>query len=64
MKLDDDFIADVGGASDIAGLRNVNIMRNARVVGNDIDKARAALERADDLRAMTFEHAQDSAGGP
>src|SRR5881394_2720277 len=36
-------------------------MRDSRVVRNDVEKSRTALECADDLRAMPFKHAQDRA---
>ena len=37
-------------------------MRNARVVGNDVERSAALLQRADHLRAFAFENADDRAG--
>ena len=37
-------------------------MRHARVIGNDVEKLAAPLQRADDLRALPFQDANDRAG--
>ena len=50
-------------APDVARLRHVNVVRDAWVIGNHVEKARAAMERADDPRAMPLKHLQDASGG-
>ena len=44
------------GPAHIARWCHINIVRNARVVGNDIEKLFALLQRADDLGAAAFQN--------
>ena len=60
-KFDDDFVADVGRAADIARRGDVDVLGHARVVRNDVKELLGALESADDLHAAAFENANDLA---
>ena len=62
LQLDHDLVADVRLATDITRLRHINIVRHARIIGPDVEELPAALQRADDLRALTFEDADDRTG--
>ena len=59
----DDFVADIGPTTDVAGFRNINVVGNPRIVGNDVTEAGTALECADDLHPATFQNADDRSGG-
>ena len=61
-QLDHDLVADVRGPAHVARLRHINVVRDARVIGNDVEKLPAALQRADDLRAPPFQNADHRAG--
>ena len=61
-QLDHHFVAHVRGPADIARRRHVNVVRHARIVGNDVEKLPAPLQRADDLRAPAFQDADDRSG--
>ena len=44
------------------GGRHINVVRHARIVGNDVERIAALRQRADNLRAFAFENADDRAG--
>ena len=47
----------------VARRRHINIVRHARVVGDDVERSVVlCAQRADDLRALAFENADDRAG--
>ena len=60
-QLDDHFVAHARGPANIARRCHINVMRNTRVVGNDVKKLFALCERADDLSALTFKNAHNRA---
>ena len=61
-QFDHDLVADVGRPADVARRRHVDVVRHARVIGNDVKKLPAALQGADDLRPAPFQDADDRAG--
>jgi hypothetical protein len=61
-EFDDDFIADAGGASDVAGGGHVDVVGDAWVIGDDVEELAALLQGADDAGAAAFEDADDGAG--
>jgi len=44
-------VANARGPAQVARLRHINIVRDARIVGNDVEKPASPLQRADHLRA-------------
>jgi len=61
-QLDDDFIAHVRWPADITRRRNVDVVRDAPIIGNDIEELAAALQGADDLGSPAFEYADNRSG--
>ena len=62
-QIDDDLVADVRGPARVARRRDVNVVRNARIIRDDVKKLLAALQSADELGAGPFEDAHDAASG-
>ncbi len=62
-QFDHHLVPDLRGPADIARRHHVDIVGNPRVVGHDVEKLPAALERADHLRAATFQDADHRPGG-
>ena len=50
------------GPTHIARFRDVDIVRHARIVGNDVEKAIAPLQRADELGSTAFQDADHRSG--
>ena len=61
-QVDDHLVALVRRAAYIARLRNINVVRNARIIGNHVKKTATPLQRADDLRSPPFQNANHRAG--
>ena len=61
-QFDNHLIAQARGPADVPRLRHVNVMRHPRVIGDDVKKLRALLQRADDLRPPTLEDADHRSG--
>ncbi len=59
VEFDDDFVAEVGLASNIARLRHVDVVGDAWIIRNDVEEPGAALEGANDLGAIAFEDAEN-----
>jgi hypothetical protein len=60
-KFDDHFVTDVCRASDVPGSGNVDIVRDAWIIWNDIEGIATTLEGADELLAVALENANDGA---
>ena len=52
VKFHHDFVANIRRPPRVARRRHIDIVGNARVVGNDEQELFAALQRADDLRSV------------
>ena len=61
-QFDHDLVADPPGPAHITRRRHINIVRHARVVGDDVKRVAALRQCADDLGALAFEDADDRAG--
>ena len=61
-QFDDHFVPCPCRPAHVARWRHINIVRNARIIGNDVEKLPALLQRADNLRAPAFQNADDRAG--
>ena len=60
-QFDDDLVAEIRLPTHVARRRHIDIVWNARVVGNDVEKLFALRQRADDLCALAFENADNRA---
>ena len=63
LEINYDFVTDVGGTADVLRFGHVDVVLHARVIGDDVEEAIAAPERADDAHAFAVEDADDLAGG-
>ena len=52
-------VADERRPAHVTRGRHVNVMRHPGIVGHDVEKFAALLQRADDLRPLPFENAND-----
>ena len=60
-QLDHHLVANARGPAQVARLRHINIVRDARIIGNDVEKPPSPLQRADHLRAPSFQNADHRA---
>ena len=61
-QFDHHLVADARGPAQVARLRHINVMRDARVIGNHVEKFSPPLQRADHLRAPPFQDTDHRAG--
>ena len=62
LQLDHDLVADIRLATYIARFSHVNVLLHARIIRPHVKELPPTLQRADDLRTLTFENADDRAG--
>ena len=60
-QADDDLVADAGGPSGVARRADVNVVGDARIIGDDEKKVLALAKGADQLGPFTFQDADDGA---
>jgi len=59
---DSHLVADVRGPAQIARFRHVQVVGDARIIGDDVEELPSALQRADELRAPPLQDANHRAG--